>query len=223
MNSKVYLKDCKKFSQLHRGCLLFYNLYIYLTRGLFIPPWHYIFLHCSFLNQVMQHYYYYCLFFFALWQFAAPTVAPTITSAVRTNATTARIMWSAVDTMAAGGIISHYSVRYRPKDYPNENCNNTNASTWTTNTKTADGTSILITELIPTRDYCVAVAATNNAGTGIYSRPVQRKWRLLNIICTTAFYCILIILCWYFYLQFLLQDLSRSLWVVLAPTATPGL
>ena len=178
MNSKVYLKDCDKFSQLHRGCLLFYNLYIYLTRGLFIPPWHYIFLHCSFLNQVMQHYYYYCLFFFALWQFAAPTVAPTITSAVRTNATTARIMWSAVDTMAAGGIISHYSVRYRPKDYPNENCNNTNASTWTTNTKTADGSSILITELIPTRDYCVAVAATNNAGTGIYSRPVQRKWRL---------------------------------------------
>ena len=82
--------------------------------------------------------------------------------------------------MTAGGIISHYSVRYRPKDYTNENCSNTNASTWTTNTKTADGTSILITELMPTRDYCVAVAATTNAGTGIYSRPVQRKRRLLH-------------------------------------------
>lgn len=180
MNSKVYLKHCNKFCQLYRGWILFYNFYIYLTRGFFILPWHNIFFHCSFFNRVMQHCYYYCFTLFTLWQFAAPTVAPTVTSAVRTNATTARIMWSAVNTMGAGGIISHYSVRYRPKDYPNENCSNTNASTWTTNTKTADGTSILITELIPTRDYCVAVAATTNAGTGIYSRPVQRKRKLLH-------------------------------------------
>lgn len=107
--------------------------------------------------------------------FAAPTVAPTITSAVRINTTTARITWNAVDTMNTGGVISHYSVRYRAKEYPTENCANTNASTWTTNTKTDEGTSILVDDLMPTLDYCVAVAATSSAGTGLYSTPVQRK------------------------------------------------
>ena len=112
---------------------------------------------------------------FVLCQFTAPTVAPTITSAVRINGTTARITWTAVDTMNAGGVISHYSVRYRAKAYPTENCANTNASTWTTNTKTDEGTSILVDDLMPTLDYCVAVAATSSAGTGLYSTPVQRK------------------------------------------------
>ena len=115
------------------------------------------------------------LLLLVLWQFTVPTVAPTITSAVRINATTARITWTAVDSMNVGGIISHYSVRHRPKAYPTENCSNTNASTWTTNTKTDEGTSIIITELVATLDYCVAVAATSSAGTGLYSTPVQRK------------------------------------------------
>ena len=100
-----------------------------------------------------------------------PTLGPSVTSAVRTSTTTATLSWAALGHETARGNVIGYSVRYRPMTSQDERCSALDANTWTAKPNTTSTTTLDIMGLDPSVAYCVAVAATTNAGTGPYGTP----------------------------------------------------
>ena len=101
-----------------------------------------------------------------------PTLGPSVTSAVRTSTTTATLSWAALGHETARGNVIGYSVRYRPMTSQDERCSALDANTWTAKPNTTSNTTFDLMGLDPKVAYCVAVAATTNAGTGPYGTPV---------------------------------------------------
>ena len=102
---------------------------------------------------------------------AVPTVGPSVTSVVRTSTTTATLNLTALGHETARGNVIGYSVRYRPKTSQDERCSASDANTWTAKPNTTSNTTFDLMGLDPKVAYCVAVAATTNAGTGPYGTP----------------------------------------------------
>ena len=106
-----------------------------------------------------------------------PSVGPNITSAVRTDIDTATVTWETLPHEVARGIVTSYSIRYRPTNAQSEPCEASNANLWTVTPKTSRSPTLNIMELDGTTAYCVAVAATTGGGTGPYGTPatIPRK------------------------------------------------
>ena len=85
---------------------------------------------------------------------AVPSGSPTVVSATSTS-TTITVHWEPVDCIDSNGVITGYVVRY--------------IGGGNTLEVSESGTEITITELTPSTEYTVQVAAVNNVGNGMYS------------------------------------------------------
>lgn len=115
-----------------------------------------------------------------------PSVGPNITSAARTAADTATVSWGVLPHEVARGIVTSYSIRYRPTMNSFEQCGASNANTWSQVMSTRSSSPMLtIGNLDSATAYCVAVAATTSAGTGPYGTPgtIPRK----QAVCSDQF------------------------------------
>ena len=73
--------------------------------------------------------------------------------------TSITVQWGSVPCIHQNGVITEYSVRYGVE------------GSGSTQTMTATGNGATISDLIPSTNYTVEVAAVNSAGVGDYSDP----------------------------------------------------
>ena len=90
----------------------------------------------------------------------APSAPPTSVSTSDVTSSSITVQWGAVDCIHRNGDITGYSVRYRVQG---------SGSTQTESVSGGATTEATISELQPSTNYSIEVAAVNSAGTGVYS------------------------------------------------------
>ena len=91
---------------------------------------------------------------------SAPTTAPTCVSVSEVTSTSITVQWGEVDCIHRNGDITGYTVRYEVQG---------NGSTQTVNVSGGEATQTTISELTPSTNYSIEVAAVNSVGTGVYN------------------------------------------------------
>ena len=106
---------------------------------------------------------------------AVPTVAPTVNSMVRRNATTILITLQPLTQRESGGVVAFYNISYTGFEPQNLTCSTSNSTMSTTPATTyMDGqyVQLLVDQLDPRLSYCLQVAAATSVGLGPSSEPI---------------------------------------------------
>ena len=91
---------------------------------------------------------------------SAPSTAPTSVSVSEVTSSSITVQWGAVDCIHRNGDITGYTLSYGVQG---------NGSTQTVNVSGGEATQTIISELTPSTNYSIEVAAVNSVGTGVYS------------------------------------------------------
>ena len=94
---------------------------------------------------------------------SAPSTAPTCVSVSEVTSTSITVQWGAVDCICRNRDITGYTVRYGVQG---------NGSKQTVNVSGGEATQAIISELTPSTNYSIEVAAVNSVGTGVYSNVI---------------------------------------------------
>jgi len=99
---------------------------------------------------------------------AAPSVAPTVARVKRVSATTVILMWGPLSLVESRGFLTDYTVAYI--NTQRSSCPQIDLQTMTTTLSVdKESTQIMINNLDPRLEYCVAIAASTVAGTSGFS------------------------------------------------------
>ena len=99
--------------------------------------------------------------------FTAPRVAPNVGVNRRLSATSIEISWDPLSTVESLGVVTSYSVKYRPVErVARRNLDDISTIVETSNT------NIILNDLDPRYPYAVSVAAKTSAGIGNYSEEI---------------------------------------------------
>ena len=91
---------------------------------------------------------------------SAPSTSPTSVSVSEVTSSSITVQWGAVDCIHRNGDITGYTVAYGVQG---------NGSTQTVNVSGGAATQTIISELTPSTNYSIEVAAVNSVGTGVYN------------------------------------------------------
>ena len=99
---------------------------------------------------------------------AAPSVAPTVARVKRVSATTVILMWGPLSLVESRGFLTDYKVAYI--NTQSSSCPQIDLQTMSTTLSVdKESTQIMINNLDPGLEYCVAMAASTVAGTSGFS------------------------------------------------------
>ena len=91
---------------------------------------------------------------------SAPSASPTFVSVSEVTSSSITVQWGAVDCIHRNGDITGYTVAYGVQG---------NGNTQTVNISGGEATQTIISELTPSTNYSIEVAAVNSVGTGVYN------------------------------------------------------
>ena len=99
---------------------------------------------------------------------AVPSIAPTVASVKRVSATTVILTWEALSLVESQGFLTDYKVAYI--NTQRSGCPQIDRETTSTTLSVdKESTQIVIKNLDPGLEYCVAIAASTVAGTSGFS------------------------------------------------------
>ena len=98
---------------------------------------------------------------------AVPSVAPTVATLKRISATTVIMMWGPLSLVESQGFLTDYKVGY--VNTQRSSCPQIDLEMSTTLSVDKESTQIVINNLNPGLEYCMAIAASTVAGTSGFS------------------------------------------------------
>ena len=113
-----------------------------------------------------------------------PSVAPMVVGVRRTTATTATLTWSQLSLVQSRGFLTAYKVTY--KNTQRRSCPQVDPETSTTLSVGQDETQLVISDLDPSLEYCVGIAATTVAGMSDYSATVKVPCKSATLQCNIS-------------------------------------